>query len=41
MFSFIEEYYKMGLYKSLDLDVFVKAGMITEEEKRKIINGTV
>lgn len=40
MSSYIAEYYKMGLYNKQDLDIFVKAGMITEEEKQTII-GTV
>lgn len=39
MFSFtIRDYYKMGFYKDTDLDIFVKAGMITEQEKQTIIS---
>jgi len=37
MFSYIQEYYKMGLYKPSDLDIFLKVGMITEQEKQTIL----
>ncbi len=38
MFSYIKEYYKMGLYTATDLDVFVSAKMITEMEKQDIMS---
>lgn len=34
---YIAEYYKMGLYNKQDLDLFVSVGMLTEEEKQKIL----
>ena len=37
MSSYIAEYYKMGLYNKQDLDLFVSVGMLTEEEKQKIL----
>ncbi|NME66025.1 XkdX family protein [Clostridium cadaveris] len=37
MGSYIAEYYKMGLYNKQDLDLFVSVGMLTEEEKQKIL----
>lgn len=37
MGSYIAEYYKMGLYNKKDLDLFVSVGMLTEEEKQKIL----
>lgn len=41
MGTYITEYYKMGLYNKQDLDLFVSVGMLTEEEKQTIINGTI
>lgn len=37
MGTYIAEYYKMGLYTVQDLDLFVSVGMLTEEEKQKIL----
>lgn len=37
MFSYIKEYYLLGLYTESNLDVFVNARWITEEQKQKII----
>lgn len=34
---YIAEYYKMGLYTVQDLDLFVSVGMLSEEEKQKIL----
>lgn len=34
---YIAEYYKMGLYNKQDLDLFASVGMLTEEEKQKIL----
>lgn len=34
---YIAEYYKMGLYDKQDLELFVSVGMLTEEEKQKIL----
>lgn len=38
MFSYIKEYYKMGLYTATDLDIFVSAKMIIEIEKQEIMS---
>lgn len=38
MLKFIKEYYNLGLYTSKDLDIFVTAKWITDEEKQNIIN---
>ena len=37
MYKFIKEYYLLGLYSDEDLDVFVKARWITEDQKAEII----
>lgn len=37
MFSYIKEYYLLGLYTDTNLDVFVNAKWITEEQKQEII----
>lgn len=37
MLKFIREYYNLGLYVESDLDIFVNAKWITEEEKQEII----
>ncbi len=37
MYIYIKEYYLMGLYTDEDLTTFVKAGMITEEQKQEIL----
>ncbi|BDR74203.1 hypothetical protein K144316041_p20420 (plasmid) [Clostridium tetani] len=38
MLKFIKEYYLLELYTESDLDVFVNAKWITEEEKQDIIS---
>lgn len=38
MFSYIKEYYKMGLYTQSDLDIFVSAKMIDETQKQEIMS---
>lgn len=38
MYVYIKEYYLLGLYTNDDLDIFVNAKWITEEEKQEIIN---
>lgn len=38
MFSYIKEYYLLGLYTESNLDVFVSAKWITEKQKQEIIN---
>lgn len=35
--TLIKKYYQMGIYKEKQLDIFVKAGDITENEKKEII----
>lgn len=40
MFEFIKEYYDLKLYTASDLDIFIKANMLTEDEKAKIIGST-
>ena len=37
--ALIKRYYKKGIYKEKHLDVFVKAGYITEDEKNEIMEG--
>lgn len=37
MYSYIKEYYLLGLYTKNNLDVFVNAKWITEEQKQEII----
>lgn len=37
MYSYIKEYYNLGLYTDEQLYIFVKAKWITEEEKQEII----
>lgn len=34
----IKEYFKMKLFTEEDLEIFVKSGDITEEEKKKMVN---
>nr|DAL52998.1 MAG TPA_asm: hypothetical protein [Caudoviricetes sp.] len=41
MFSYIKEYYLLGLYTESNLDVFVNARWITEEQKQEIIASKV
>ncbi len=38
MFSYIKEYFIMGLYAQSDLDIFVSAKMINETEKQEIMS---
>lgn len=38
MLKFIREYYLLELYTESDLDIFVNARWITEEEKQNIIS---
>ncbi|WP_321994374.1 XkdX family protein [Clostridium butyricum] len=38
MYSYIKEYYLLGLYTENNLDVFVNAKWITVEEKQEIIS---
>lgn len=38
MYSYIKEYYLLGLYTESNLDVFVNAKWITEEEKQEILS---
>lgn len=35
----IREYFRAGIFTAEDLDAFVLSGDITEEEKRKIVEG--
>ena len=37
--ALIKRYYKKGLYTKKQLDVFDKAGFITEAEKQEIMEG--
>lgn len=37
--TLIKKYYQMGIYKEKHLDIFVKAGFITEAEKQEIMEG--
>ncbi|MBY6934517.1 XkdX family protein [Clostridium botulinum] len=41
MFSYIREYYVLGLYQDKNLDVFVNAKWISEEQKQEIVNSKV
>ncbi|GEQ18677.1 XkdX family protein [Clostridium butyricum] len=38
MYSYIKEYYLLGLYTENNLDVFVNAKWITVEEKQNIVS---
>lgn len=38
MYSYIAEYYRLGLYTQKDLDIFVNANMIDETQKQQIIS---
>ncbi|WP_252251314.1 XkdX family protein [Clostridium sp. VAP52] len=38
MYSYIKEYYILGLYQEYQLNIFVSAKWINEEEKQEIIN---
>lgn len=35
----IKIYYKKGIYKEKHLDIFVKSGDITEQDKKEIMEG--
>lgn len=37
--ALIKKYYKKGIYEEKHLDIFVKAGYITENEKKEIMEG--
>ena len=37
MFEIIKEYYELGLYSADDLNIFVLAKIITDEQKQTII----
>ena len=37
--ALIKKYYKKGIYKEKHLDIFVKAGYITESEHKEIMEG--
>lgn len=41
MYKWIKKFYLMGLYTDSNLDVFVRSGDITEEEKQEIIASKV
>ncbi|WP_321994841.1 XkdX family protein [Clostridium butyricum] len=41
MYSYIKEYYFMGLYTESQLKIFVDVKWITDEEKQEIINSKV
>lgn len=41
MYSYIREYYFLGLYQDENLDVFVNAKWINEEQKQEIIASKV
>ena len=38
MYKWIKKFYLMGLYTDEQLDIFVNAKWITEEQKQEIIN---
>ena len=35
--ALIKQYYRLGIYSDEDLDVFVKAGYISETEAKEIV----
>ena len=37
MYKWVKKFYLMGLYTDENLDVFVRSGDITEEQKKEII----
>ena len=37
--TLIKKYFQKGIYKEKHLDTFVKAGYITEDEKKNIMEG--
>ena len=37
--TLIRKYYQMGIYKEKHLDIFVKSGDITEQDKKEIMEG--
>ncbi len=37
--ALIKKYYQMGIYKEKHLDIFVKSGDITEQDKKEIMGG--
>lgn len=38
MYSYIKEYYLLGLYTDAQLNIFVSAKWISEEEKQEILS---
>ena len=38
MYKWVKKFYLMGLYTDVNLDVFVRSGDITEEQKQEIIS---
>ena len=38
MYKWVKKFYLMGLYTESNLDVFVRSGDITEEQKQEIIS---
>lgn len=38
MFEKIKQFYKLELYSKKDIDIFLKAGYITKNEYKKIVN---
>ena len=41
MYKWIKKFHLMGLYTDTQLDVFVRSGDITEEQKQEIISSKV
>ena len=41
MYKWIKKFYLLGLYTESNLDVFVRSGDITEEEKQEIIKSKI
>lgn len=37
-YTWVKEYYEMGLYTIENLETFVNVGMITAEQKKEILN---
>ncbi|MEI3115618.1 MAG: XkdX family protein [Eubacteriales bacterium] len=37
--TLIRKYYKKGIFKEKHLDIFVKSGDITEQDKKEIMEG--
>ena len=41
MYKWVKKFYLLGLYTDENLDVFVRSGYITEEQKQEIIASKV